>query len=269
MSQYHSAFHSDDDQKSPSLLPKGKPFWYRSNSETRTKAVVICIHGHGATTYEVKPIGKALCRREIDAAGLVLPAHGIENVHLAKRAMGKIKRTDYLDALREEIQQARQLYDKVFIYGQSMGGALALVMAAEHLVDACAVSSAALKLPVGSGLLTLILGKINLNLNVTLNREPFENEVYSFRNSQESRQLYKLSIHARNHLNLIQCPLLVCHSHRDLIIDPVVPHWIQNRSQGEVTLRWYDESGHCLPLDKQGPEMARDIAHFFLVHAKK
>ncbi len=249
---------------SPALLPKGKPFWYRSNNETRTQAVVLCIHGHGATTYEVKSIGKALCRQGIDAAGLVLPAHGIENISLAKRAMGNITRVDYLDALHEEIKRARQLYNKVFIYGQSMGGALALVMAAEHLVDACAVSSAALKLPPGSGLLTLLLGKINLNLNVTLNREPFENEVYAFRNSRESRQLYKLSIHARKHLDLIQCPLLVCHSHHDLIIDPVVPHWIQNRAQGEVALRWYDESGHCLPLDMQGTEMARDITEFFL-----
>jgi len=226
--------------------------------------VVLCIHGHGATTFEVNPIGKALCRQGIDAAGLVLPAHGIENIGLAKRAMGKITRKDYLDALREEIKRARQLYDKVFIYGQSMGGALALAMAAEHLVDACAVSSAALKLPPGSGLLTMLLGKINLNLNVTLNREPFENEVYSFRNSRESRQLYKLSIQARKHLNLIQCPLLVCHSHHDLIINPVVPHWIQNRSQGKVTLLWYDKSGHYLPLDTQGSEMAHDITEFFL-----
>jgi esterase/lipase len=225
--------------------------------------VVLCIHGHGATTYEVKLIGKAICYQGIDAAGLVLPAHGIENPRLAKRAMGKITKGDYLEALREEIKRARQLYNTVLIYGQSMGGALALVMASEHLVDGCAVSSAALKLPPGSGLLTFLLGKINLNLSVTLNREPFENEVYAFRNSRESRQLYKLSIYARKQLNLIRCPLLVCHSHHDLIIDPVVPHWIQNRSQGKVTLRWYDESGHCLPLDTQGEEMAHDIAEFF------
>ena len=93
---------------------------------------------------------------------------------------------------------------------------------------------------------------------------PFENELYTFRNVRESRQLYKLSLYARHHLKNIQCPLLVCHSHHDLIINPVVPHWIQERSQGEVTLRWYDESGHCLPLDTQGTEMARDIAEFFL-----
>ena len=199
----------------------------------------------------------------IDAAGLVLPAHGIKNPGLAKQAMGKIKRWDYMDAIREEIKHARQLYDKVFIYGQSMGGTLALIMAAEHLVDACAVSSVALKLPPGSGLLTFLLGKLDINIGLTLNQEPFENVVYAFRNSRESRQLYKLSIEARAQLKLIQCPLLVCHSHHDLIINPVVPHWIQDRSQGKVTLQWYDQSGHCLPLDKQGAEMARDIADFF------
>jgi len=43
----------------------------------------------------------------------------------------------------------------------------------------------------------------------------------------------------------------------------VVPHWIQNQAQGNVT-RWYDNSGHYLPLDKQGAEMAHDIADSFL-----
>jgi len=260
---YYSGFSQKESIPKDILFPNAIPFWLKHNTEESKKFIVICVHGHGATTYESLPIAKEIFNKGIDVVGMILPAHGIKDIKQAQKAMGQVKMHDWLNAIRSEIKKAREFYEHVFIYGQSMGGAISLVMAAENLVEACAVTSPAIILPKIAGIITFLFGWLNINISVNLENNEIFNEVYAFRNMHDSKQLVKLAKFARQKLVKIECPALICHSHNDLIINPSVPLLIQNKVKSLVKINWYDKSGHCMPLDVSGKQIGLDIANFF------
>ena len=257
--KYYSAFEPLDFYPTDLFMQHAIPFWLKGKS---SRNVVICLHGHGATTYESLPIGQMMFDHGIDCAGLLLPAHGIKDIKTAQTQMGEIKMKDWLDHTRKEIQTARKLYSQVFIYGQSMGGAIALIMAAEGLVDACAVTAPSLKLP-RIAKITSFLGWLNVNMSIDVSQNPIFNEVYPFRNMKESKQLYKLSLLARKKLTLITCPVCVCHSHKDKTIDPMVVDMIRHSVTGPVEVGWFDKSEHSMTLDVQAKGIGEKIFQFF------
>ena len=260
---YYSGFTPTSSIPSNILFPNAVPFWLKHNTEESKKVIVICVHGHGATTYESRPIAEQIFNKGIDVVGMILPAHGIKDMKQAQKAMGKVKMHDWLNSIRDEIKKAREFYDHVFIYGQSMGGAISLVMAAENRVEACAVTSSAIILPKIAGIITFLFGWLNINVSVDIENEEIFNEVYAFRNMKDTKQLVKLAKYTRKNLSKIRCPTLICHSHNDQLINPSVPLLIQNEVKDPVKINWYDESGHCMPLDVSGMQIGSDIADFF------
>lgn len=265
---YYSGFSLKESIPKKVLFPNAVPFWLKHNTDQSKKIVVICVHGHGATTYESLPIAKEIFKKGIDVVGMVLPAHGIKDIKQAQKAMEKVKMYDWLNAIRDEIKKAHEFYDHVFIYGQSMGGAISLDMAAENLVEACAVTSPAIILPKIAGIITFLFGWLNINVSVDLENEEIFNEVYAFRNMKDTKQLVKLAKFTRKNLYKIECPTLVCHSHNDLLITPSVPLLIKNKVKGPVKINWYDKSSHCMPLDVSGKQIGSDIADFFMKQTK-
>ena len=260
---YYSGFSPKEFIPTNLLFPNADPFWLKHNSDDSKKGVVLCVHGHGATTYESLPIAKQIFNKGIDVVGMVLPAHGIKDIKQAQEAMGKVKMKDWLNAIRSEIKKAHEIYEHVFIYGQSMGGAISLVMAAENLVEACAVTSPAIILPKIAGIITFLFGWLNINVSVNIENDEIFNEIYAFRNMMDSKQLVKLAKYSRKNLFKIKCPIMVCHSHNDKIINPSVPKLIQKTARGTVIINWYDNSSHCMPLDVSGTQIGSDIGEFF------
>lgn len=242
------------------LYEGSSSYWYKS--EVKSNRAVVCFHGFGASPFETKPIAKKAVERGIDAIGPLLQGHGIKNKKLAKREMSKPSAEDWLNCARTTIIKAREHYDTLFTYGQSMGGAIALKMASEGLVDACAVTGAGIRLPPIVSLF-YVLGHLNFNIPNPDNND-YYNETYLFRNSKSLLQLKRLSKMAKKGLNKITCPVLACHSHDDTTIHPKVVKWIKENVKGPVQVKWYDDSGHTIPLDVDGEKAAENIANFFL-----
>lgn len=94
---YYSGFSSKESIPTNLLFPNAVPFWLKHNSDDSKKAIVICVHGHGATTYESLPIAKEIFKKGIDVVGMILPAHGIKDINQAQKAMGKVKMHDWLE----------------------------------------------------------------------------------------------------------------------------------------------------------------------------
>jgi carboxylesterase len=259
-----SAFDDKMESNKEALLQYSKSFWLKNdNTQKKGKSIVICLHGWTATTYESKPIGEAIFQSGIDSAGPLLPGHGFKENSVAKKELSKIKYTDWISAVLHEINQAIKKYQKVFIYGQSMGGALALYAASEGLVDACAVTAPAIKLPSYVNIIGPILGFINIFRKKKLNQN-FFNEEYSFESFKSANELRKLAKTVQNNLGKIKCPILVCHSKNDSAIDPVVPELIKEKANGPVEIAWFNDSDHSMTLDIQGKEIAKKIVTFFV-----
>jgi carboxylesterase len=211
--------------------------------------------------YTVRPVAIACLSAGFDVAAPLLPGHGYAQLADQRREFAAMTMEKLLVAARTEVQQARQHYDWVGVYGDSMGGALALAIASEGIVNACAVTAPALKLPPRAKLLDLIPPWVNLNIPKAQSKE-FYNPCYSFENSKAGRELKRLSRYARNLLSNIHCPVFVAHSRRDRTIPPVVVDWLQHQVAGQVEHQWFDESGHVLPLDVNGAEVCGAIAQF-------
>jgi len=265
MAHYFSAFDPPDSLPVGALLPGSHPFWLQApNSDT----IVICLHGWTATPFEAKPIGEAVFRRGFSAAGPLLPGHGFANLQQAKRAFTKTRYTDWLEAVRMEIRRAAERYKRVFIYGQSMGGALAMAMAVEGRVEACAVTAPAIFLGKGNERVAKWLGWTNIFRPKPVKPESFYNVFYPFESSRSLYALYRLGKYVLDQLEKISVPLLECHSQKDDAIHPKVADWIKARVAGPVRVEWFNESGHTMPLDIQGPVIAETIGDFFAALAR-
>lgn len=247
------------------LWPAGMPFHLISRDGA--PAVVVCLHGFGASTYETRPVAEACVQAGIDAVAPLLPGHGYANEDDQRREIVKMTMDGVVNAARCEVARARERYKTVYIYGQSMGGAIALAIAGEGLVDACATTAPALKLPGGAGFIAALvaLSRNKLNFYIKKQQKPraFINYSYSHHNSLAAAQMQRVSLHGRSMLGSITCPVLVAHSHNDSTIDPVVTSWVQSKAKGPVTIAWFDKSNHTMPLDVQGAEVSAVIAKFF------
>lgn len=241
-------------------MADAKPFWL--HPDDRTDAVVVCLHGYTGTPYEVAPAAKAIAERGIHAVAPLLPGHGYGDRTEQQREFARITKDRILAAARDEIAQARQRYRRVGLLGFSMGGAIALSIAAEGLVDCCGAVAPALRLPRRAEMLIPLLTWARFTLPA-VPQEPFYLPAYGFHHSRALRALYQLSRHARHQLIKIHCPVLGIHSHNDLIVPPVVLDLMAKQIPGSLETAWFDDSGHVMMLDASGTAIAETIADFF------
>lgn len=104
----------------------------------RPDAGVLCIHGFTGTPFEMRYLGQRLSERGYTAVGPTLPGHGtrVEDLDATTWRDWYQGVAQAFDALRVECAQ-------VAVVGQSLGGLLALYLAAERGDDMVAVVSLA------------------------------------------------------------------------------------------------------------------------------
>ncbi|MHA1684721.1 MAG: alpha/beta hydrolase [Promethearchaeota archaeon] len=240
----------------------GEPF-VLENPQSRTS--VICLHGFSATPFEIKPVAIALHHAGYHVSGPALLGHALSPEEVGLKIMGKAKFQEWIEPIRAEVTKLRDKFENVFIYGQSMGGAIALALACEGIIDAVATTGPAIRLPIAAHFFSPILGMMNKNIKKG-ERKPGapENITYTSRPSKAIRQLILLGKYVRSHLGRISCPVLVCHSKRDDTVPIRVPSIIEkNVSSKRVEVKWFNDSGHTYPLDIQSDDVISTIVDFF------
>ncbi len=242
------------------LIPEAKPQYLKPNHSI--DAVVICMHGFTGHPYELAPAMSALSDLDIPTVAPLLPGHGYQERHKQEQEFSSITLNGMLDAARQEIAQARERYSHVGMFGFSMGGAIALTMASEGLLDTCAVAAPALRLPCKAEILIPLFSWASFTVEAP-SQELFYLPVYGFHHSRALRTLWQLSIYARRRLHEIRCPVLAVHSHNDPTVPPVVLEMMQKHIPTEIEIAWFDDSGHVMLLDVSGPEVSSKVAGFF------
>ncbi len=91
----------------------------------------LLIHGFAGTPAEMRPLAEQLGGRQISATGMLLPGFGPE---IAK--LSQTNHTAWLDAARQAWHDIRAQNDQAILVGYSMGGAVAILLAAESPPDA-------------------------------------------------------------------------------------------------------------------------------------
>jgi carboxylesterase len=260
---YYSGYDAETHWKADVHLQDAAPFHYKHGN---AEAVVVCLHGFTATPFEVRPIAQACFERGFDAVAPLLPAHGLLDPVQARQALALIRAEDWLEAVRQEVRRSLEQYRSVFIFGHSMGGALALGISGEMSPAACAVTAPALIVPPHVRWLSPWIGWANVVVAKKIGEFGAYNPQYRFYQVRAVRQLHRLANRVRRRLHQVRCPVLVAHSIHDPLVKPIVVQQIKKRVPGPVEERWFNRSGHILPLDVEGPAVAQAVADFFGRH---
>lgn len=261
--EYSSGFSTLSPELETLLMPEAKPLLL--NPKSASDAAIVCLHGYSGTPYEVQPVAQAIAECGMTAIVPLLPKHGYRELQEQEQQFALITKSGLLGAARQEIDRARHQYRYVGAFGFSMGGAIALSMAAEGRLDACVVTAPALDLPRQANILIPLLSWASFTLEAPL-EEPFHVPKYEFHHSRALRTLWQIARHARQNLQHIQCPVLGMHSHADPVIPPVVLGLMQTKIPRAIETVWFDDSGHSMQLDVSGGAVAQRASQFFLDH---
>lgn len=257
---YFSGFDPLPSDIERQLMSDAKPQYFKA--EPNVDTVVICMHGFTGNPYDVSPAIHSLSNMGFSVVAPLMPGHGYRDRRKQEEEFSSITLNGMLSAARQEIARAKERYSHIGMFGFSMGGAITLSMAAEGLLDACAVAAPALRLSRKAEILIPLLSWASFSIEAPP-QEPFYLPVYEFYHSRSLRTLWQISGYARRRLSKIQCPVLGVHSHNDLMVPPTVLGMMEKHIPIEIETAWFDESGHSMLLDVSGPRVSSAIAVFF------
>lgn len=235
-----------------------------------SEAAVLCLHGLTGTPYEVRPLAEAFAAAGMRAVGPALPGHCESPEALA--AVGSWEA--WVDAARAELEALAGRHQRVFASGLSMGGLISLLLASERLVDALVVVGVPLWLP----------ASIRWSLPLVKRFVPFvgkgagsdiQDPAARARHPSYARmplhavhELVGLQGVVRGRLRQVSAPILVAHGALDRTADAGdaerILHGVASRERELLRL---EASGHVVPVDKDGPALARAAAAFLARHA--
>jgi carboxylesterase len=104
----------------------------------------LLVHGFTGTPFEMRFLGERLNERGMTVVGVRLPGHGTTPAEL-----DRTRWTDWYAHLDQELDRLRARCRRVAVIGQSLGGLLALRLAARRRADLVAVASLAAPLWLG------------------------------------------------------------------------------------------------------------------------
>lgn len=228
------------------------------------RAAALCLHGLTGTPYEVRPLGEALSAAGIAALGPALPGHNETPERLAA-----VAHTEWLAAAREALHELRAVHERVFVVGLSMGGLVALALAAEERVDAVAVIGVPLRIRAHGIRLVPILKHLVRYLPKSQGSDIRDPDARARHPSYDRmplaaiHELLRLQRRVRRALPRIQAPLLVAHGAHDRTAHPddarEILARVASREREHLVL---DASGHVVPVDRDGPRLASALVTF-------
>lgn len=218
--------------------------------------VLLC-HGYTATTAEVRLLGDYLHARGYTVSAPLLPGHGT-----TPQEMNRCHWQDWADALESAYTALAARCDKVFAGGESMGGLLTLNLASRHPeVLGVMVYAAALKLPSATDELAIKL----LHWLMPLGTQKGDDDSaagprwqgYPCNPLPAARQMLKLQEVVTARLHKVAQPILITQGRLDTAVAAEAPEMIAaGVSSEDKTIRWFEESTHCVLLDQEWEAVA-------------
>ncbi|HEX2688563.1 MAG TPA: alpha/beta fold hydrolase [Kofleriaceae bacterium] len=236
---------------------------------------VICVHGFTGSPYEMRYLGEALARTGATVRGLLLPGHGTSIDDLER-----IRWEDWAAAVEREVDAMSQRCRRVVVVGQSLGGLLALHVAAHRpALAAVATLAAPLWLSGLSGRavrwLTDPRGRLRRRIrtlpklggsDVRDRRARAENPGYRAIPTRALGELLRFMQIVDAELPQIAPPVLVLHARRDHTAPVACATRIAERAHAR-RVRILPRSFHLIAIDVERDLVATEVAEFVRRHA--
>ncbi|MGD7790191.1 alpha/beta hydrolase [Propionibacteriaceae bacterium Y1700] len=248
------------------VLP-GTERWSADASEPlaggRTAGVLVC-HGFTGSVISMTPWAEHLHSLGYGVAVPRLPGHGTD-----WRELNRVSWTDWYACVERELIQLADNYDRVFIAGLSMGGALALRLAEEHpaLVAGLALVNPAVASRDPRMALTPALRYVISSIPAIGNdiAKPGMSEgAYERTPIGGVAEMVRLQAITRADLSKVTAPLLLFRSVVDHVVDPSSAEVILREISSErATERLLHDSYHVATVDHDAETIFAESATFF------
>jgi carboxylesterase len=229
---------------------------------------VLILHGFNDTPQSVAELAHALHRRGWSVSAPLLPSHGRRDDALERE--GSAER--WVAFARNEWQAFRARTPRAALCGQSMGGAIAVVLAAEapppalvllapYLTMSRVIQSASMLWPLWQVAVPLLISDPQRGFRdrsaraASLGRGFFTPRVVA--------QLRRVVVRARRALPHVTSPTLVIHARGDYRIPSKrAQDAFAQLGAADKALVWRDDSGHVLAADAGRHDVARIAAEW-------
>lgn len=241
------------------VLAGAEPFVHDTSSEV---GVLLC-HGFTSTPATMRPWGEYLAEAGYTVRCPLLPGHGT-----TWQDCNRTRWPDWYACLRREFAELSRRYPRVFVFGLSMGGTLALRLA-EDLGDAISglvlVNPSVLTRRLDAKLATLLADVLPSakGLAGDIARPGVVELAYDRTPVRALASLSRLWRLTRRDLPSVTQPLLLAHSAIDHVVEPVnaavVAANVRSGDLREVVLH---NSYHVATLDNDAPLLFRSSVEF-------
>ena len=222
-----------------------KPFYFPGGDTG-----CLLIHGFSGAPAEMRPLGDYLAGQGLTVLGVRLAGHGTRPSDLR----GKTNR-HWIDSAAGGLAGLKAKCGKVYIAGLSMGGTIALYLAANYQVDGVVAINAPiymdLKLQLARPLKYLLGFKQEIVSNI---KDPAARKNHFAYNSAPpgaAIQFLALLRSVRAGLDRVTAPVLLIQSRGDHIVPPgnapLIYAQLVNSDRKELI--WLEESGHIATID--------------------
>ncbi|MGZ3461726.1 MAG: alpha/beta hydrolase, partial [Archangium sp.] len=238
----------------------------------RGEDACLLLHGFTGSPWDVRPLGEALAARGLYVRAIQLPGHGS-----TPEALLDVSHRDWVRAATQALLALRD-YRRTFVVGLSMGGLLALGLAADYpeRVHALALVAPAvrfkgphmwlLKRLRRYGLLERVkpwVSKTGTDLSdpEVLAQAPILPAFPSAR----LQDMWELQDAAMSALHRVRCPALVAVAEQDHVVDPEGGQVLVRGLTASPQVRFISlrDGFHIIPRDKGGPLLASEVGSFF------
>ncbi len=242
----------------PLLIPTAEPFFFPGNP-----TACLLIHGFTATPREMRGLGEYLHQTYgYTVLGIRLAGHAT-----TPEDMAHMRWEDWLASAEDGWHLLRSAgHQRIAVIGLSMGGVVALLLAAYKPVMAVASMAApySLEITPRERLLGLVRPYFPKGEGKVYDPEGFRGRVaYPVNPARSALELVKMLGVLREALPTVKAPALVLHSRNDRYVQPENAERIYAAlGSPRKQLVWVERSSHVVTLDAAREEVFRAVGQF-------
>jgi carboxylesterase len=222
---------------------------------------ILLFHGFTSTPYEFEPMSRFLHEQGFTVYAPLLAGHGT-----SPEDMERTSWTDWVGSAVEAYEKLRPRCQRLFVGGLSMGGSIALHLAARYKVEGVISMCAPVLSSSLVAKLTWLLSYVKRFKRKTLIRPDYIQRYligYDRMPLRSTASLFQFLRIVMRDLKHVEVPALVMQSDRDETVPPVNGSYIyQHLGSEQKWLRRYPKSGHILTVDVEKEHVFAEILSF-------
>ncbi|SDZ35065.1 carboxylesterase [Evansella caseinilytica] len=234
-----------------------KPFTFENG-----KRAVLLLHGFTGNSADVRMLGRFLEKKGYTSHAPQYKGHGVppeELVHYGPE--------DWWEDVLAGYQHLKNLgYEEIAVGGLSLGGVFSLklgyTLPVKGIFTMCAPMYIKSEEVMYQGILDYAR---EYKRHEKKSADQVEEEMQAFRQTpmKTLKALQRLIEDVRNHVDMIYTPTFVAQARHDAMINPDSANIIYGQVEAELKeIKWYEESGHVITLDKERDKLHEDVYAF-------